>query len=102
MCSSDLGNQLTSILAFALGASFLLWVYVMVKGWLAGPVAVANPWKGYTLEWLASSPPPLENFEQPLVVVGTPYPYGLPNPVHATIGGDTVVVEEPVDYCQVR
>ena len=89
------GNQITSIFAFMLGASFLLWVYVMVKGWVAGPKTVPNPWKGFTLEWLAASPPPLENFEKQPVVVGTPYPYGLPNPVHATLGGEPVVVDEP-------
>ncbi len=34
-----------------------------------GPAAAADPWQGHTLEWTTASPPPLDNFTEPLPVV---------------------------------
>ena len=79
-------NLFISIASFLLAASFLVLVYNMVNSWIRGPVASANPWKAHTLEWQTSSPPPVENFLEEPVVVGSPYPYGVPGSVHAVMG----------------
>ncbi|MBM3946351.1 MAG: cytochrome c oxidase subunit I [SAR202 cluster bacterium] len=78
-------NLVLSIFAFLLSASFLVFVYNLVRSWARGPVAEANPWHASTLEWQTSSPPPLENFPQPPRVVGFPYPYGEPGARHAVM-----------------
>ena len=76
------GNVIVSVAAFLLAASFIPFVYNMVTSWKRGPVAPANPWGARTLEWETTSPPPLENFESPPVVVGDPYGYGEPGSGH--------------------
>ena len=43
-----------------------------------------NPWRGMTLEWQVSSPPPVFNFDKLPTVVGGPYEYGVPGAVHGT------------------
>ena len=80
------GNVLVSVLAFALGASFLVLTHNLVWSWIKGPVAEANPWLAITLEWQTSSPPPVENFEQPPVITGDPYGYGEPDTRHVRFG----------------
>jgi cytochrome c oxidase subunit I len=89
-------NLLVSIASFALGASTLLFIYNMVTSWRGGTRAVGNPWRGLTIEWQVSSPPPVFNFERIPTVVGGPYEYGVPGAVHgifapapvpATVGG---------------
>jgi cytochrome c oxidase subunit 1 len=89
-------NLFISLASFALGASTLIFVYNMVTSWRGGPHAPANPWRGMTLEWQVSSPPPIFNFDRIPTVVGGPYEYGVPGAVHgilvpsptpATVGG---------------
>ncbi|MBI4299317.1 MAG: cbb3-type cytochrome c oxidase subunit I [Chloroflexi bacterium] len=83
-------NLFVSIASFFLAASFLILVYNLVRSWARGTVASASPWRARTLEWQTSSPPPLENFPHPPVVVGHPYDYGVPGSVHAApapVGG---------------
>jgi cytochrome c oxidase subunit 1 len=50
----------------------------MVVSLVRGPEVGANPWGARTLEWLTTSPPPLENFEKEPVVLSHPYTYGEP------------------------
>ena len=76
-------NLLISISSWALGLSTLIFVYNMVVSWRGGPIALANPWRGMTLEWQVSSPPPIFNFASLPTVVGGPYEYGVPGAVHA-------------------
>ena len=71
-------NLFISISSFMLGLSTLIFLYNMVASWRAGPRAAANPWRGLTLEWQVSSPPPVFNFEAVPTVVGGPYEYGVP------------------------
>ena len=76
-------NLIISFASFALGLSTLIFVYNMVVSWRGGPRAVANPWRGMTLEWQVSSPPPIFNFDSLPTIVGGPYEYGVPGAVHA-------------------
>jgi cytochrome c oxidase subunit I len=47
------------ILALGIGLTIMNVVMSLKRGRLAGP----DPWKGNTLEWLTSSPPPVNNFD---------------------------------------
>jgi cytochrome c oxidase subunit 1 len=80
-------NLVISIFSFGLGASFMIFVYNMVVSWARGPRAPANPWRGLTLEWQVSSPPPIFNFDEIPQVVGNPYEYGVPGARHAVFNG---------------
>jgi cytochrome c oxidase subunit 1 len=79
-------NLFISIASFGLGASTIVFLYNMIWSWSHGPVAEANPWRGMTLEWQVSSPPPIFNFDEIPQVVGGPYEYGVPNARHAIFG----------------
>lgn len=74
-------NVLSSLGAFLLGMSTLPFILNIVGSWIQGEPAPANPWRAIGLEWLVSSPPPVENFEQPPVVVSGPYGYGKSEPL---------------------
>jgi len=81
-------NLFISISSFVLGASFMIFVYNMIVSWRSGPPAPGNPWRGMTIEWLVSSPPPVFNFTQVPQVVGNPYEYGVPGARHAILEGE--------------
>ncbi len=83
-------NMFISIASFALGASFLIFLYNMIVSWVRGPIAVGNPWRSMTLEWQVSSPPPIFNFDEIPQVVGSPYEYGVPGARHAILNGGGV------------
>jgi cytochrome c oxidase subunit I len=87
-------NLAISIASFVLGASFILFVYNMIVSWARGPKAEANPWRGMTLEWQVSSPPPYFNFDEVPQVVGGPYEYGVPGARHALLNGARTVEVE--------
>ncbi len=75
-------NLIISLASFALGLSTLIFIYNVIASWRGGPRAAANPWRGLTLEWQVSSPPPIFNFDAVPTVVGGPYEYGVPGAVH--------------------
>ncbi len=56
-------NLISSLGAYLLGVSFLIFAYNVVWSWRHGEVAGDNPWNGWTLEWATSSPPPPHNFK---------------------------------------
>ncbi|MGD8868623.1 MAG: cytochrome c oxidase subunit I [Gemmatimonadales bacterium] len=56
-------NMISTIGAFVLGFSVLLFVINLVLSKRWGARAGPNPWEGWTLEWATSSPPPPEDFE---------------------------------------
>ena len=47
-----------------------IFVYNVVRSYVAGAIAAADPWNGETLEWTISSPPPVYNFLYLPVVEG--------------------------------
>jgi cytochrome c oxidase subunit 1 len=85
-------NLVISLGAFFLGAATLVFVYNFITSWAFGPRAPGNPWRGRTLEWQVSSPPPIFNFDEIPQVVGGPYEYGTPGAVHAVLNGDRAKV----------
>jgi cytochrome c oxidase subunit 1 len=78
-------NLFISIASWILGLSTLIFLYNMVTSWRGGPRSVANPWRGMTLEWQVTSPPPVFNFDRVPTVVGGPYEYGVPGAVHGIL-----------------
>jgi len=70
-------NLMATVGAYILAVSTIPFVINAVWSWLYGPKASANPWKALTLEWLTSSPPPVENFHEEPVLWTGPYDYGI-------------------------
>ena len=56
-------NLISTLGAFTLGFSVLLFVWNVVVSYRSGKVASDNPWSAWTLEWATSSPPPAHNFD---------------------------------------
>jgi cytochrome c oxidase subunit 1/cytochrome c oxidase subunit I+III len=56
-------NMLSTIGAFILALSVLLLVFNVAQSARIGAIAGNNPWQAWTLEWLATSPPPEHNFD---------------------------------------
>ena len=66
-------NEISSIGAFAFGASHLLFLWIIIKTVRGGKKAGAKPWEGSQvgtpgLEWTLSSPPPFHSFSTPPMV----------------------------------
>jgi cytochrome c oxidase subunit I len=55
-------NMASTVGAFLLGFGALLLVVNVVGSLRSGAVAGDNPWRAWTLEWAATSPPPEHNF----------------------------------------
>ncbi|WP_083637086.1 cytochrome c oxidase subunit I [Leptolyngbya sp. 'hensonii'] len=70
-------NLVCTIGTYILAVSTIPFMVNACWAWIAGPKASNNPWQGLTLEWMTSSPPPVENFEQDPVLATGPYDYGL-------------------------
>ena len=58
----DTNNLISSIGAFMIGASMLVFVYNVASSLRFGAKAGNDPWDGRTLEWTIPSPPPHYNF----------------------------------------
>ena len=87
-------NMLCTIGAYILAVSTLPFIVNAVWSWISGPKAGDNPWQGLTLEWLTSSPPPVENWLGEPTLVLDPYGYGKNG---HNVGGEVKppAVEEP-------
>jgi cytochrome c oxidase subunit 1 len=69
-------NDFSSIAAFCLGASFLIFVAnLMWSQFIAPQKSPANPWDSLGLEWQTASPIPPYNFERIPVIMTDPYHY---------------------------
>ncbi|MGK7947931.1 MAG: cytochrome c oxidase subunit I [Xenococcaceae cyanobacterium] len=80
-------NVLASIGAFVLGMSTIPFLLNVFASWIAGKEAPDNPWRAIGLEWLVSSPPDVENFEEIPIVISEPYGYGKSEPLTENMGG---------------
>lgn len=70
-------NYLVTVGSFILAISTIPFLINAIWSWMSGPIAGDNPWRGLTLEWMTTSPPPTENFEQTPVLALGPYDYGM-------------------------
>lgn len=70
-------NQICTYGAFLLGISVLPFAINVIWSWTKGESAGRNPWGALTLEWQTSSPPAIENFEEPPILWAGPYDYGI-------------------------
>jgi cytochrome c oxidase subunit I len=58
----DVWNLIVTVGVLFQAAGLLVFVLNLITSWLAGEQAGDDPWDGWTLEWLTSSPPPAYNF----------------------------------------
>jgi cytochrome c oxidase subunit 1 len=59
----ELYNLISTIGSFILAVGLLLTVINVLRSVKKGAVAGPDPWKGNTLEWFTTSPPPVNNFD---------------------------------------
>lgn len=68
-------NVAATLFAYLLGISMIPFLINLIYCWGWGEKAAENPFESRSLEWMTTTPPALENFEEiPLVVAG-PYEY---------------------------
>jgi len=68
-------HKASTIGVIILAVGIALMVYYLVASLFQRKKAMENQWGGVTLEWLAPTPPPLENFNEPPVVTNEVYDY---------------------------
>jgi cytochrome c oxidase subunit 1 len=93
-------NEFSSISAFLLGLSFLVFFYNLVWSmWIKPEIAPDNPWDSLGLEWQTASPVPSYNFERIPVIMTDPYRYSEPGaPAFADLGTTTAAeTSHPAD-----
>jgi cytochrome c oxidase subunit 1 len=56
-------NLVSTIGSFILGVGILVTIANVARAYKRGPLAGPDPWKGNTLEWFMTSPPPVNNFD---------------------------------------
>jgi len=86
-------NDFSSISAFLLGASFLIFIFNFVWSIYIDPrKSPDNPWDSRGLEWQTPTPVPWFNFERIPVVLSDPYRYGeVDAPPVADLGAPSLV-----------
>jgi cytochrome c oxidase subunit 1 len=57
-------NMISSIGSYILGIGVLLTIINIYRSLTKGQIAGPDPWKGNTLEWFTTSPPPVNNFDE--------------------------------------
>jgi cytochrome c oxidase subunit 1 len=96
-------NDISSVSAFFLGASFFLFIINFIWSVYINPrKAPDNPWHSRGLEWQTATPVPWYNFERIPVVLDDPYHYGERDaPAVADLGHELIaagrVSSNPVD-----
>ena len=86
-------NDFSSISAYLLGSSFLIFVVNFVWSIFIDPKpAPMNPWNSRGLEWQVPTPVPVYNFERLPIVLDDPYHYDEPGaPAVADFGEHSLV-----------
>jgi cytochrome c oxidase subunit 1 len=56
-------NVISTVGAFIIALGVLFTIINVVRSLKVGAVAGPDPWKGNTLEWFTTSPPPANNFD---------------------------------------
>ncbi|NJO43001.1 MAG: cytochrome c oxidase subunit I [Cyanobacteria bacterium CRU_2_1] len=87
-------NLVCTVGSYILAFSTLPFLLNAVASWFLGTPAGDNPWRALTLEWMTTSPPPIENFEIIPVLTTSPYDYGVST--HNSAGDGSVFSPEPV------
>jgi cytochrome c oxidase subunit 1 len=59
----QLYNQISTVGSFILAVGVLFTAINVVRSLKTGATAGPDPWRGNTLEWFSSSPPPANNFD---------------------------------------
>jgi cytochrome c oxidase subunit 1 len=59
----ELYNQISTVGAFIIALGVLTTIVNVTRSLKVGVVAGPDPWKGNTLEWFTTSPPPANNFD---------------------------------------
>jgi cytochrome c oxidase subunit I len=57
-------NLISTIGSFILGVGVLITILNVARSLKHGKIAGPDPWKGNTLEWFTTSPPPVNNFDE--------------------------------------
>ena len=68
-------HVMSSAGASILGAGYLLPMVYLAWSMRYGKIAPSNPWGAVGLEWMTTSPPPTENFEETPIVTWEAYEY---------------------------
>jgi cytochrome c oxidase subunit 1 len=76
-------NVMSTAGATILAGGLALTLGYLIYSLFRGQRATSNPWESRSYEWLSTSPPPVHNFEAPLVLVRGPYDYHLPADMEA-------------------
>jgi len=69
-------NFITTVGAYMIMAGMLVLLGAIIVSWRSGVPSGSNPWQANSLEWLVSTPPPLENFDVLPVITEDPYNFG--------------------------
>ena len=72
--------------ALLLIAGGVLFIFNVVRSYVAGTVAADDPWHGETLEWATSSPPPVYNFLHIPIVEGRSAMWNRSDPAPVVTG----------------
>ncbi|HZD43189.1 MAG TPA: cbb3-type cytochrome c oxidase subunit I, partial [Methanomicrobiales archaeon] len=73
-------NDFSSVSAYVLGASFIVFIVNFVWSWWIDPKpAPPNPWQSRGLEWQIPYDMPWYNFDRIPVILSDPYRYGEPD-----------------------
>lgn len=81
----DFTHLLITIAGYVIGISLLIAVTNLIYSAVRGTVAVKNPWRSRSPEFMLPSPIPVHNYSETFTVVGEPYDYGLAGSAYVDI-----------------